>query len=265
MSPSPTALSVNLNKVALLRNTRPIGVPSVERAARLALEAGAAGITVHPRPDGRHIRASDVAPLAALVHAHRGAEYNIEGNPFSGADTPGARADYPGFMALVERAARGGGVHQVTFVPDAPGQATSDHGWDLSGPLAALQRKVAEAQAHGARVALFVDPDAAVMERAAATGASRVELYTEPYARAAERGDDSTLEQYAEAARAAHAVGLEVNAGHDLNLENLGAFVRRVPHVQEVSIGHALTADALWMGWSDAIRAYLDAMGVSQG
>jgi pyridoxine 5-phosphate synthase len=265
MSSPAIALSVNLNKVALVRNSRAIGVPSVERAARLALAAGAAGITVHPRPDGRHIRAGDVAPLARLVADHPGAEYNIEGNPFSGAATPGARPDYPGFLELVAAAARAGGVHQVTFVPDSPDQATSDHGWDLSGSLDALRKQVAAAGALGARVALFVDPDPAAMERAAATGASRVELYTEPYARAAASGDLALLELYAETARAAHAAGLGVNAGHDLNLENLPPFARRVPHLAEVSIGHALTADALWMGWQPAVAAYVNALRVSEG
>ncbi len=256
--PSPTALSVNLNKVALLRNARDLGLPSVERAARTALDAGADGVTVHPRPDGRHIRPADVPALAALLAAeYPGAELNVEGNPFAGADAPGAAFGYPGFTELVRRARDAGGVAQATLVPDAPGQATSDHGWDLARDAERLRPVVAELQALGCRVSLFLGPVPDAMARAAAAGADRVELYTEPYARAhLEGGAEAELIRYAAAARAAQAAGLGVNAGHDLNLDNLGPLLAAVPGVLEVSIGHALTADALWMGLEAAVRAY---------
>jgi pyridoxine 5-phosphate synthase len=234
------ALSVNVNKVALLRNTRHLGIPSVLRAATLCLEAGAQGITVHPRPDARHIRASDVIELAALMRQWPHAEFNIEGNPFD---------NLMGFV-------REQRPHQATFVPDAPGQFTSDHGWAVS-ELHRVAPLVAEARALGVRVSLFIDPDPAAMAPVAAIGADRVELYTEPYAAAhgtAEQG--AQLDRYATAARAALAVGLGVNAGHDLNRANLTDFLRAVPGVQEVSIGHALIADALELGYAETVRAY---------
>lgn len=249
MPRSKTALSVNLNKVALLRNARDLDLPSVEHAARICLDAGADGLTVHPRPDRRHIRPPDVVTLAALLAAER-AEFNVEGNPFAGAE-PG----YPGFLDLVEQAMAAGGVDQCTLVPDAPGQRTSDHGWDLDRDGERLEPLVARLRALGCRVSLFMDPEA--MASAADVGADRVELYTEPYARAFTDGKPSAaLARYADAARAAHDAGLGVNAGHDLSLDNLGPFVRAVPHVAEVSIGHALTADALWLGLDAAVRAY---------
>lgn len=245
------ALSVNLNKVALLRNARDLDLPSVERAARVCLGAGADGLTVHPRPDRRHIRPPDVVALAALLAGER-AEFNVEGNPFAGAET-----GYPGFLDLVERAVEAGGVDQCTLVPDAPGQRTSDHGWDLDADGERLEPLVARLRTLGCRVSLFMDPDPEAMARAADVGADRVELYTEPYARAFTDGEPSAaLARYADAAGAAHAAGLGVNAGHDLNLDNLGPFARAVPHVAEVSIGHALTADALWLGLDAAVRAY---------
>jgi len=251
-------LSVNLNKVALLRNARPLGIPSVERAARMALEAGAHGITLHPRPDGRHARPADVPHLAALVAEHPGAELNLEGNPFSEAGGPGAHPDYPGFLALCEAAAEAGGLAQATLVPDTPGQATSDHGWDLARDGERLAPVVERLQGLGCRVSLFVDPAPDAMTQAARTGADRVELYTEPYARAYALGQpEAALLVYAEAARAAEAAGLGVNAGHDLDLHNLGPLAEALPGLLEVSIGHALTADALWMGLDAAVRAYL--------
>ena len=259
MPSARTALSVNLNKVALLRNARDLDLPSVEHAARLCLEAGADGLTVHPRPDGRHIRPHDVPALAQLLAGHR-AEFNIEGNPFAGAGHEPWGA-YPGFVALVEEAAEAGGVDQCTLVPDAPGQRTSDHGWDLDRDGERLAPLVARLKKTGCRVALFMDPVPEAMARAAETGADRVELYTEPYARAFEAGEPSAaLARYAAAAEAAHAAGLGVNAGHDLDLDNLGPFIRAVPHVEEVSIGHALTADALWRGLGAAVRAYLSVL-----
>ena len=250
-----TALSVNLNKVALLRNARDLDLPSVERAARVCLDAGADGLTVHPRPDGRHIRPHDVPALAALL-AGTDAEFNIEGNPFAEAEAQ-PWGDYPGFVALVEQAVEAGGVAQCTLVPDAPGQRTSDHGWSFPHDAERLAPAVERLKKLGCRVSLFMDAEAAAMPAAAAVGADRVELYTEPYARAFAYGEPAAeLARAADAAKAAHAAGLSVNAGHDLNLDNLGPFVAAVPHVLEVSIGHALTADALWLGLDAAVRAY---------
>lgn len=241
-----TSLSANLNKVALLRNTRTIGVPSVVRAARIALEAGAHGITVHPRPDGRHVRANDVRDLAAIVREKPGAEFNIEGNPFHGLLE---------FVREVRPA-------QCTLVPDETGAFTSDHGWDLDRDSARLRPVVAELKALRVRVSLFIDPVPAAMTKAAAVGADRVELYTEPYARAfGAPAQAEVLRGYSESARAAAKAGLGVNAGHDLNLQNLPVFLRAVPDVLEVSIGHALIADALELGLAETVRRYLDAIG----
>jgi pyridoxine 5-phosphate synthase len=234
------ALSVNVNKVALLRNTRHLGIPSVVRAATLCLEAGAQGITVHPRPDARHIRADDVVELAALLQGWPQAEFNIEGNPFDN------------LMDFV-RARR---PHQATFVPDSPGQFTSDHGWSLD-ELPRVAPLIAEARALGVRVSLFMDPLPEAMAAVAAAGADRIELYTEPYAAAHGTAQHTAqLQRYADAARAALAVGLGINAGHDLNRDNLTDFLRGVPGVQEVSIGHALIADALEMGYAETVRDY---------
>jgi pyridoxine 5-phosphate synthase len=237
-----THLSVNVNKVALVRNTRHLGIPSVTRAATLCLQAGAHGITVHPRPDQRHIRDSDVHDLAALMKDWPDREYNIEGNPLHN------------LMPLV-RLVR---PHQVTFVPDSQGQFTSDHGWRFPADAAVLKDLVAEAKDLGARVSLFMDADPAAMAAARAVGADRVELYTEPYAQAhGQASQDQVLAQFKAAALAAQAAGLEINAGHDLNLFNLRDFVQTVPGVREVSIGHALMADALEMGYNATIQAYL--------
>ena len=239
-----TKLSVNLNKVALLRNSRAIGIPSVLHAAELCIGAGAHGITVHPRPDERHIRRSDVRDLAAMLRGHPAVEYNIEGNPF------------PEFMALVAEVR----PHQVTLVPDAPGAVTSDHGWRLTESVERLAPLIAELKRGGARVSLFMDITSDEWTVAKELGADRVELYTEPYAAAYARGDASAvLAQCIAASEAAHSVGLGVNAGHDLNLQNLPSF-RRVPNVLEVSIGHALIADALEFGLPATVRAYLDAL-----
>ncbi|MDP2264091.1 MAG: pyridoxine 5'-phosphate synthase [Hydrogenophaga sp.] len=237
-----TALSVNLNKVALVRNTRHLGIPSVTRAATLCLEAGAHGITVHPRPDERHIRAHDVHELAALMKAWPDREFNIEGNPFH---------NLMGFVRAVR-------PHQVTFVPDSEGQFTSDHGWRFPADAERLRPLIAEAQALGARVSLFMDADADAMTAARAVGADRVELYTEPYAAAwATPQRDAQLQRFRAAAQAARDAGLGVNAGHDLNRDNLTAFLRTVPGVSEVSIGHALIGDALEMGYPATVTAYL--------
>jgi pyridoxine 5-phosphate synthase len=234
-------LSVNVNRVALLRNTRAVGLPDVRRLATIALEAGADGITVHPRPDARHITPADVHDLAALLQRFPQAEYNIEGNPFHN------------LMPLVREVR----PHQATLVPDAAGQATSDHGWDLAADGARLQPLVDELRSLGVRVSLFMDPDPAQMGRARALGADRVELYTEAYARAhgsASQADEAV--RYAVAARAAQAAGMGVNAGHDLNRRNLADFLRAVPGVLEVSIGHALVSDALELGMAETVRAY---------
>ena len=231
------ALSVNVNKVALLRNTRHLGIPNVIRAATLCLEAGAQGITVHPRPDERHIRANDVTDLAHLLRDWPHAELNIEGNPFD---------NLMGFI----RAYR---PQQCTLVPDAPGQFTSDHGFSQAD-LADVAPMVAEARALGVRVSLFMDPEPALMAAVSAVGA---ELYTEPYAKAHGTGEQTVLlARYCATAEAAMAVGLGINAGHDLNRANLGDFLRAVPGVQEVSIGHALIADALELGYVEAVREY---------
>ena len=240
-----TKLSVNLNKVALLRNSRTLGIPSVSRCARIALDAGAHGITVHPRPDGRHIRTADVYELHEIVQSYAAAEFNIEGNPFHQV------------LALVRQVK----PHQCTLVPDDPAALTSDHGWNLAADAARLRPVIAELRALGVRVSLFMDPVPEAMAAAKELGADRVELYTEPYARAfgtpAEHGE---LARYASAAKAAQDAGLGVNAGHDLNLSNLASFVSRVPGVLEVSIGHALTADALEVGLRGAVLAYLKAL-----
>ena len=240
-----TLLSANLNKIALLRNTRTVGIPSVVHAARLALKAGAQGITVHPRPDGRHVRAQDVRELAAVLREWPAAEFNIEGNPFHG-------------LLEFVRDVR---PRQCTLVPDESGAFTSDHGWDLPADRARLKPVVAELKSLGVRVSLFMDPLPDAMGAVRELGADRVELYTEPYALSFGTSEEkSVLGRYAQAARAAQRVGLGVNAGHDLNLDNLPIFPRTVPDVLEVSIGHALISDALEFGLAEAVRRYLDAI-----
>jgi pyridoxine 5-phosphate synthase len=244
-----TALSVNLNKIALVRNTRRLGVPSVSRFAVIALEAGADGITVHPRPDGRHVRGEDVVELAALLARWPAAEFNIEGNPFH------QLMDYV-------RQVR---PRQCTFVPDETGAFTSDHGWDLRRDGDRLRPLIDQAHAAGARVSLFMDPDPQAMPLARELGADRVELYTEPYALAFGGTDRAeSLARYRAAAEAAQAAGLGVNAGHDLNRDNLTPFLTAVPGVLEVSIGHALTADALEFGMGAAVGLYLAAIRRAQ-
>jgi pyridoxine 5-phosphate synthase len=245
-----TALSVNVNKVALLRNTRHLGIPSVVGAASICLQAGADGITVHPRPDERHIRAQDVHDLAALMKQWPQAEYNIEGNPFQ---------NLMGFLRAVR-------PHQCTFVPDSEDQPTSDHGWDLAADGERLRPLIDEAHALGIRVSLFMDADPAAMAHARTLGVDRVELYTEPYAAAfGQAGQQEQLTRFARAAAAAQAVGLGVNAGHDLNRDNLGAFLRKVSGVLEVSIGHAFVADALELGLAETVRAYQRCIRLAHG
>jgi pyridoxine 5-phosphate synthase len=243
-----TALSVNVNKIALLRNQRALTIPSVVGLSTIALEAGAHGITVHPRPDERHIRAGDVGELATLLKQWPQAEFNIEGNPFQN------------LMAFVRELR----PQQCTFVPDSEQQATSDHGWDLAADGARLAPLIAEAHALGVRVSLFMDADPAAMARAQAIGADRVELYTEPYAQAfATARHEQVLGEFAAAAAAAQRLGLGVNAGHDLNRDNLGPFLSGVPGVLEVSIGHAFVADALELGMAEAVRAYCSVIALS--
>lgn len=236
-------LSVNLNRVALLRNSRDIGIPDLMEAADTCVAAGAQGITVHPRPDERHIRPSDVSQLADRLSV----ELNVEGNPF------------PEFMTLVGKVR----PTQCTLVPDSPEQATSDHGWtlldgaELSADARSLAPKVAKLTDLGIRVSLFMDPDPEQMEAAREIGAQRIELYTESYARAFGGAQQAeVLERFARAAARAQELGLGVNAGHDLNLQNLPLFAS-IPGILEVSIGHALCSDALYMGLGDAVRAYL--------
>jgi len=242
-----TALSVNVNKIAVLRNSRGGREPSVGAAAVAAIEAGCAGITVHPRPDLRHIRPDDVLELARITRGR--VEFNIEGNPFAP-----AHGQYPGLLALVA-AAR---PQQVTLVPDGDAQLTSDHGFDLRRDSAALRPLIAELKACGARVSLFMDAGAEALELAAEIGADRIELYTGPFAEAFAAGDASkTLAHCAKTAAAAQALGLGVNAGHDLSQANLAAFLAAVAGVEEVSIGHALISEALYDGLKETVRAYL--------
>jgi len=239
-------LSVNINKIATLRNTRQSEIPSVVRLAAQALDAGANGITVHPRPDQRHIRPKDVDALAELMKSYPVAEYCIEGNPFHG---------------LIEHCLRARPV-QALLVPDEHTALTSNHGWDLlrldPSTRRALTNAIRVLHGEGIRVSLFVDPVTEVMPMVRQMGAERVELYTEPFARAAATGEASeVLERYARAASAARDFELGVNAGHDLSLQNLGTFLKGTGRLDEVSIGHALIADALELGIAEATRRYL--------
>ena len=241
-----TALSVNVNKVALVRNTRHLGIPSVTRAAELCLQAGAQGITVHPRPDERHIRRHDVFELAALMKLWPGREFNIEGNPSQ---------NLMDFIRQVR-------PQQATLVPDSEDQFTSDQGWSFPHDAERLAPLIAECKALGVRVSLFMDPVPEQMAAARAVGADRAELYTEPYAAAWGSAQQATqIKRYAAAAQAALDAGLGINAGHDLNRDNLPTFVREVPGVLEVSIGHARIADALELGYAATVRAYLECIG----
>ena len=249
----PAALSVNLNKVALIRNSREGDFPSLVEFGTLAMEAGAAGLTVHPRPDQRHIRPGDVIRLATLLRNWPEAEFNIEGNPFAA-----AHGTYPGMLALVEQTR----PHQATLVPDSNDQLTSDHGFDLRVSADSLKPIIAQLRDIGCRICLFMDPDLDQISRARDLGVDRIELYPGPYA---EHWNDphrlpALFEQYQAAAVHAGEIGLGVNAGHDLNLENLPLF-SSLPGLLEVSIGHALTVDALRMGMTSAVKAYLKALG----
>ncbi|MEZ5455766.1 MAG: pyridoxine 5'-phosphate synthase [Lysobacteraceae bacterium] len=244
-------LSVNLNKIAVLRNSRGGREPAVLAAAKCVVDAGARGITVHPRPDCRHIRPEDVYELAEWLPS--GIELNVEGNPFAG-----PRPGYPGFMALIE-AVR---PHQVTVVPDGDAQITSDHGFDLATESDTLQPIIARCHAVGARVSAFVDAGSGSFETVQQVGLDRIEIYTGPFAHAFEHGDVAlALAACRQTALAANACGLGVNAGHDLSQANLGLFLSEVPGIAEVSIGHALIGEALYAGLSATVQAYLRLTG----
>jgi pyridoxine 5-phosphate synthase len=244
-------LSVNLNKIALIRNSREGDYPSLTGHAEVCLAAGVHGITVHPRPDQRHIRPGDVRDLAGLVAGHPGIEFNVEGNPFAA-----PQGNYPGFLPLVEETL----PHQCTLVPDSNHQLTSDHGFDLNASGPRLEPVIRHLRDLKLRVSLFMDPDPEQIRLAREVGADRIELYTGPYAAA--WGTDALAAlhaRYREAAALAADIGLGVNAGHDLNLHNLVGF-RTIPGLQEVSIGHAFTVDSLAMGMANAARAYLNVL-----
>lgn len=250
------ALSVNLNKIALIRNSRDTCNPDVVEHAHMCIQAGADGITVHPRPDQRHIRAQDCFQLEQAIDV----EFNIEGNPLAPArasDRPGV-SDYPGFMELV-KAVR---PAQCTLVPDGDAQLTSDHGFDLHQDGDRVAPLITELKAMGIRTSLFMDPDPEQIRLAAQAGADRIELYTESYARACSTGrdTDAVFQRFVVAAEAAAEEGLGINAGHDLDLSNLPRFAK-LPGLLEVSIGHALTVDAIRMGLEQTIAAYQLALG----
>lgn len=245
------ALSVNINKIALLRNSRSGNFPDLLQHAKQCIEHGADGITVHPRPDQRHIRASDIPALKSLLKNFPTIEFNIEGNPFAA-----AQGSYPGFMALIEQSR----PEQCTLVPDSDAQLTSDHGFDLKRDGERLQPFITQLKNWGCRVSLFMDPDCEQIALAKAIGADRIELYTGPYAEACIRSDAKNiaeqLQLHAAACAHANAIGLGVNAGHDLNLDNLPALLKALPALAEVSIGHALVVDALQHGLTTTVANY---------
>tara|TARA_B110000114_G_C15041567_1_gene377307 strand:+ start:583 stop:1347 length:765 start_codon:yes stop_codon:yes gene_type:complete len=250
------ALSVNLNKIALIRNSRDTTNPNIPQHAQMCIDAGANGITVHPRPDQRHIRVTDCFDLASMLQV----EFNIEGNPMTGPRKTERSdvEDYPGFMALVKEIR----PTQCTLVPDGDGQLTSDHGFDLKQDGEQVARLVQELQSLGIRTSLFMDPDPQQIRLAAQTGTDRIELYTETYARAFRTGDDleHVFQQFVRAAEVAVDEGLGLNAGHDLDLNNLPRFAT-IAGLREVSIGHHLTVDAIRIGLADAVAAYQRALG----
>ncbi|WP_372947373.1 pyridoxine 5'-phosphate synthase [Mariniphaga sp.] len=235
-----TRLSVNINKIATLRNSRGGKIPSVKDAAINCQKFGAQGITVHPRPDERHITRKDVYEIKPLITT----EFNIEGYPSED------------FLKMVTEVR----ADQVTLVPDTHNQLTSDHGWDTWKNLTFLKEVISRLHEHGIRTSIFVDPNTEDIEGAAETGSDRIELYTEPYARLYPLGRDKAIEPFIEAAKFADKIGIEVNAGHDLSLENLNYFYKNIPDLKEVSIGHALIADALYFGLETTIQKYLDCL-----
>jgi len=246
-----TVLSVNLNKIALLRNSRETTIPSVVEAAVTCIKAGAQGITVHPRPDMRHIRPSDVYDLAELLARpeYSDIEFNIEGNPYAGPEVNG----YPGFMNLVDAVK----PDQCTLVPDDPNQLTSDHGWDLLGESNRLKPLVTKLKTDNIRVSCFMDPDHEQLRLASHLGTDRIEFYTGPYAdQYNSPGANSILQTFIDAGTLAVSLGLGINAGHDLNQDNLARFCDEVPDVAEVSIGHAIITDALSIGLSETVSRY---------
>lgn len=250
-----TALSVNVNKIAVLRNSRGGNEPDVVRAARTCLQSGAHGITVHPRPDQRHIRTDDVLALAALTLEHE-VEFNLEGNPFAP-----PREGYPGFLALCEQVRPA----QATLVPDSDGQLTSDHGFDFDRDAERLRPLIAALKSLGCRVSLFVDAGGAGLTLAREIGADRIEIYTGPFAQAQAAGDArAALAACIDTAREAQTLGLGVNAGHDLSQANLPEFLEAVPQLLEVSIGHALISEALYVGLQRTVHNYLQILSVSQ-
>jgi pyridoxine 5-phosphate synthase len=242
-----TLLSVNLNKIAVLRNSRGGGEPDICEAAQTCIEAGCGGITVHPRPDQRHVRPADVRALAAMLRGR--VEYNIEGNPFAG-----PRGDYPGLIEI----AREVRPTQVTLVPDGDGQITSDHGFDLRSDMARLRPVIDALNALGCRVSLFVDAQTQDFEAAATAGVQRIEIYTGPFAETFTAGrPDAALASCCATARRAQQAGLAVNAGHDLSQANLGTFKAAIPGLAEVSIGHALIGEAIYAGLAETVRRYV--------
>jgi pyridoxine 5-phosphate synthase len=235
-----TRLSVNINKIATLRNSRGGAIPSVKDAAINCQLFGAHGITVHPRPDERHVTRKDVYEIKPLITT----EFNIEGFPSED------------FLTMVTEVL----PHQVTLVPDTHYQLTSDHGWDTWENLSFLKEVIARLKEYGIRTSIFVDPDEYLIEGAAETGTNRIELYTEPYASLYVIDRDAAIKPFVRAAEFAGAIGIEVNAGHDLNLENLHFFINSIPNIEEVSIGHALISDALYFGLEKTIRKYLNCL-----
>ena len=236
-----TFLSVNVNKFATLRNSRGGNNPDVRKAAVDAVRFGADGVTVHPRPDERHIRRSDVFEIAEAIEV----EFNIEGYPSED------------FLRLVEAVRPA----QCTLVPDPPGVLTSNAGWDTVGQKSLLQEVAGRLKGQGIRVSIFCGTDLRMVEGARDTGADRIELYTEPYATNYIKNKEAAVTPFREAALLAHELGLGVNAGHDLSLENLRWFQEQVPHLEEVSIGHALVCDALYIGYEAAVKAYQECLG----
>jgi pyridoxine 5-phosphate synthase len=244
----PVLLSVNLNKIALIRNSRGENTPDIKKFAELSIASGAGGLTVHPRPDQRHVRADDVPIIGEVCRTHK-KEFNIEGNPFAS-----QQGSYPGLLALVKANL----PTQCTLVPDDDAQLTSDHGFDLNQDFQRLEPIVKEIRSWGVRVSLFMDPDCAQIKLASEVGADRIELYTGPFAKAFKTSIEAghkAFEQHIEAANYAQSLGLGVNAGHDLDQENMEMY-RALPYLQEVSIGHALTSEALISGFANTVEAY---------